>query len=108
MSAIPIGEPEAHFRLGTREKDAPSWPVSPPSPRSAGEALGLLGACGAEAVDIRFCDLFGAWQHFTVSPEMLSEGSFAHGFGVDGSSVRGWKDIHESDMLVVPQFETAF
>jgi glutamine synthetase len=86
----------------------PDWPVSPPSPRSASEATALLRECAVEAVDVRFCDLFGAWQHFTVAPEMLSEGSFVAGFGVDGSSVRGWKDIHESDMLVVPQAETAF
>jgi glutamine synthetase len=85
-----------------------AWPVSPPAPRSAAEAVELVRACGAEAVDIRFCDLFGSWQHFTIPPEGLTEQSFVHGFGVDGSSIRGWKAIHESDMLVVPQYETAF
>ncbi len=58
-------------------------------------------------VDIRFCDLFGAWQHFTVPRSEMSEGCFTDGFGFDGSSLRGWKSIDQSDMLVVPDANTA-
>ena len=53
-------------------------------------------------VDIRFIDLLGAWQHFTVPAHELDEEAFEGGFGFDGSSVRGWKSINASDMLVIP------
>jgi len=58
-------------------------------------------------VDIRFCDLFGQWQHFTVPAGQVKESTFTDGFGFDGSSIRGWKAIDESDMLVVPDPDTA-
>ncbi len=60
------------------------------------------------AVDLRFCDLPGLWQHFTVRPEELSEASFEEGFGFDGSSIRGFQKIQESDMLLFPDPDTAF
>jgi len=53
-------------------------------------------------VNVRFTDLIGAWHHLTFPIEELSEGSFEDGFGFDGSSLRGWASIHESDMLLVP------
>ncbi|HYJ45095.1 MAG TPA: glutamine synthetase beta-grasp domain-containing protein, partial [Pyrinomonadaceae bacterium] len=53
-------------------------------------------------VNVRFTDLVGAWHHLTFPIEELSEGSFEDGFGFDGSSLRGWASIHESDMLLVP------
>ena len=58
-------------------------------------------------VDIRFIDLLGAWQHFTVPAHELSEEAFEEGFGFDGSSVRGWKTINASDMLVMPDAASA-
>lgn len=61
----------------------------------------------ARAVDIRFMDFPGLWQHFTVPLCELSEASFEEGFGFDGSSIRGWQPIHASDMLVVPDPDTA-
>jgi glutamine synthetase len=61
-----------------------------------------------KAVDLRFTDFPGAWQHTTVPVSELTEDSFEDGFGFDGSSIRGWQVIHESDMLIVPQPETAF
>lgn len=61
-----------------------------------------------KAVDLRFTDLLGQWQHTTVSLGALTEDSFEDGFGFDGSSIRGWQAINESDMLMVPQPETAF
>ncbi|MBI4020829.1 MAG: type I glutamate--ammonia ligase [Candidatus Aenigmarchaeota archaeon] len=59
------------------------------------------------AVDLRFTDPFGAWQHFTLPATMVTEASFTDGHGFDGSSIRGWKTINESDMLVVPDPSTA-
>ncbi|PID77744.1 MAG: type I glutamate--ammonia ligase [Deltaproteobacteria bacterium] len=58
-------------------------------------------------VDIRFMDFPGIWQHFTVPVSELDEGSFEDGFGFDGSSIRGWRAINESDMVVIPDPSTA-
>ncbi|MEA1967660.1 MAG: type I glutamate--ammonia ligase [Thermodesulfobacteriota bacterium] len=58
-------------------------------------------------VDIRYMDFIGTWQHFTVPACELSESSFEDGFGFDGSSMRGWQKIDNSDMIVVPDPETA-
>ena len=60
------------------------------------------------AVDLRFLDFSGTQRHFTIPVSALNETSFEEGFTFDGSSVRGWQAINESDMLVVPQAETAF
>jgi len=61
----------------------------------------------ARVVDLRFMDFPGIWQHFTVPLGELTESSFEDGFGFDGSSIRGWQAIHQSDMLVVPDAATA-
>jgi glutamine synthetase len=61
----------------------------------------------ARVVDLRFLDFPGLWQHFTVPMSELKESSFEDGFGFDGSSIRGWQEIHHSDMLVVPDPTTA-
>jgi glutamine synthetase len=53
-------------------------------------------------------DFPGQWQHLTVPVSQLNEDSFESGFGFDGSSMRGWKPINESDMLVVPDPNTFF
>jgi glutamine synthetase len=60
------------------------------------------------AVDLRFMDFPGQWQHFTIPAEALTEEVFQDGIGFDGSSIRGWQSINESDMLVVPAPDTAF
>jgi len=60
-----------------------------------------------EAVDLKFLDLFGIWQHFTVPASELSEDLFDEGSGFDGSSIRGWQPINASDMLVMPDPTTA-
>src|SRR6266513_502849 len=57
---------------------------------------------GAKFVSVRFTDLPGSWQHLTFPIGELGEGVFEDGFGFDGSSIRGWAAIHESDMLLVP------
>ena len=59
-------------------------------------------------VDLKFTDLPGLWQHFTVPLSELTEKSIQDGFGFDGSSIRGFKEIYESDMLLVPDLKTGF
>ena len=59
-------------------------------------------------VDIKFVDTFGIWQHFTLPVSELTEEAFTEGLGFDGSSIRGWKSIEASDMLAIPDPETAF
>ena len=59
-------------------------------------------------VDVKFVDTFGIWQHFSVPTAELTEEVFAEGFGFDGSSIRGWKSIEASDMLAMPDPDTAF
>ena len=53
-------------------------------------------------LDLRFTDLPGLWQHVSYPINQLDEASFEEGFGIDGSSIRGWAAIHESDMLLIP------
>jgi len=61
----------------------------------------------ARVVDLRFMDFLGIWQHFSVPLSELDESSFDDGFGIDGSSIRGWQPIHASDMIVIPDPTTA-
>ncbi|PRZ41327.1 L-glutamine synthetase [Antricoccus suffuscus] len=58
-------------------------------------------------VDVRFCDLPGAMQHFTVPAEDFGADTFEEGLGFDGSSIRGFQEIHESDMLLLPDIGSA-
>ena len=66
------------------------------------KVLEFIKANHIEFVDLRFMDFPGLWQHTTVPVSELNAGSFEHGFGFDGSSIRGWQAINESDMLLVP------
>src|SRR5438046_10477517 len=63
---------------------------------------------GAKMVDIKFVDTFGTWQHFSCPIGELTEDVFGGGFGFDGSSIRGWKSIEASDMLAMPDPNSAF
>jgi glutamine synthetase len=71
------------------------------------EVLKMAKEKGARILDIKFMDFPGMWQHFSVPMHELSESSFEDGYGFDGSSIRGWRAIHESDMLVIPDPATA-
>jgi glutamine synthetase len=59
-------------------------------------------------LDLRFTDLPGLTQHISYPISMLDDGAFEDGFGIDGSSIRGWAAINESDMLIIPDPSTAF
>ncbi len=58
-------------------------------------------------VDFKFVDLPGTWQHFTFPIEELTDNVFTEGSGLDGSSIRGWQAINNSDMMAVPDPDTA-
>lgn len=68
----------------------------------AKKALQFAHEQGAIMVDLKFCDLIGTWQHLTIPLHQLDEESFENGFGFDGSSIRGWRGIEESDMIIKP------
>jgi glutamine synthetase len=72
------------------------------------EILAFVREKEVKAVDFRFMDFPGIWQHFTIPVEALTENTFSDGIGFDGSNLRGWQSINEADMLVVPQPDTAF
>src|SRR4029453_4547950 len=61
----------------------------------------------AEMLDLKFVDMLGSWQHCSFPIDTLDEGTFQEGLGFDGSSIRGWMGIHESDMMAVPDPDTA-
>jgi glutamine synthetase len=68
----------------------------------AADALEWAVETQAKMVDLKFCDLLGSWQHMTMPLRGLDESAFTDGLGFDGSSIRGWQGIAESDMLLVP------
>jgi glutamine synthetase len=70
--------------------------------------LSFIKSSKIQFIDFKFMDFPGQWQHFTVPVSEFSEKSFEDGFGFDGSSIRGWKAINESDMLIMPDPETMF
>jgi len=72
------------------------------------EVIALAKARDAQIIDLKFCDLLGSWQHFSIPVSELTEALFEDGIGFDGSSVRGWKGIEVSDMLLLPDSATAW
>jgi glutamine synthetase len=72
------------------------------------EVIAMCREKEVKAVDLRFVDFLGTWQHFTIPVAKLEEEVFEDGIGFDGSSIRGWQAINESDMLLVPVPDTAF
>src|SRR5919109_1099298 len=73
----------------------------------AREALDWASQTRAVMVDLKFCDLLGTWQHVTLPVTAFDESAFDEGLGFDGSSIRGWQAIQESDMLLVPDASSA-
>jgi glutamine synthetase len=72
------------------------------------EAIAFVEENDAQTVDIRFTDLMGTWQHFTIPTHHFHAERFEEGLAFDGSSIRGFQAINESDMLLMPDAETLF
>ena len=76
--------------------------------KSAKDVLALVAKEDVEVIDLRFMDFPGLWQHISIPARSLNEEFFEAGQGFDGSSIRGWQAINESDMLLKPEAQTAF
>ena len=74
---------------------------------SPDDVLAKIADEGIQFVDLRFCDLPGLMQHFSIPAHQLTSDVFADGIGFDGSSIRGFQEIQESDMILIPDSETA-
>jgi glutamine synthetase len=75
---------------------------------NADEVLRFIKDEGVKFIDVRFCDLPGVMQHFNVPAETVDEDFFVNGQMFDGSSIRGFQAIHESDMKLIPDPATAY
>jgi len=76
-------------------------------PKTPDDMRQLAKEAKAKIVDLKFTDLPGVWQHFSIPIEDLNDELFEEGIGFDGSSIRGFQSIHESDMLLIADPETA-
>jgi glutamine synthetase len=76
--------------------------------QTAAEVLEFAAERGVEMVDLKFVDLPGTWQHMTLPLAAFDSDDFDTGLGFDGSSIRGFQEIHESDMLLIPDPTSAF
>src|SRR5947208_1975576 len=87
-------------------------PVTPGAKPAAGaspaDVVRKAKEAGVQVVDLKFTDLPGTWQHFSIPLKELTEDLFAEGIGFDGSSIRGFQAINESDMLLFPDPASAF
>ena len=77
-------------------------------PASANDVIDLVRRKNIQIVDLKFTDLPGLWQHFSITLPEVHPDLFDDGIGFDGSSIRGFQEIHESDMLLKPDPATAF
>ena len=75
---------------------------------SPDDVIGKARDAGVQMLDVRFCDLPGQWQHFSMPIKELQADIFSDGLGFDGSSIRGFQAINESDMLLMPDAASAF
>src|ERR1039458_6900521 len=76
--------------------------------KSHPEIAGLIESNSIEFIDLKIVDMPGIWQHFTIPVGKLDDDLFKEGIGFDGSSIRGFQKINESDMLLMPDPVTAF
>jgi glutamine synthetase len=72
------------------------------------DVFSLIKENDIKMIDLRFTDLFGLWQHFSLSSKHIEEDMFEEGIGFDGSSIRGFQSIEESDMILIPDPTSAF
>src|SRR5258705_988603 len=110
------GPKSAPSRLGgaERQHDLQGAPLGyrseamVPNCATAEDLLKAIKDEKVQMIDLRFTDLPGVWQHFSVPPSAVNIDTLDEGIGFDGSSIRGFQEIQESDMLVVPDPTTAF
>ena len=69
-------------------------------PKTSNDVQKLVKEAKVDIIDLRFVDLPGVWQHFSLPARELSDDMFTDGLGFDGSSIRGYQQIQESDMLL--------
>jgi len=93
---------EAVEKLAARVEGAAKPTLTTPA-----DVLEYAAATGVKMVDVKFVDLPGTWQHFTLPIGEFDADSFSEGLGFDGSSIRGFQAINESDMLLMPDPKTA-
>jgi glutamine synthetase len=77
-------------------------------PETAQEVLKMIQDENIQLIDLKFADMMGIWQHCTFHKSLIDEDSFTSGVAFDGSSIRGWKAINNSDMAMVPDPTTAW
>jgi glutamine synthetase len=91
---------------------ATAKPTKPPARTRTSSDLkrvkDLISERGIKVIDVKFVDLPGTWQHFSIPADTLDEDMVKDGLGFDGSSIRGFQAINESDMLLMPDLDTAF
>ena len=75
--------------------------------KSAAGILKLMKENNCDILDLKFTDLPGTWQHFSVPIGQVDDSLIEKGVGFDGSSIRGFQSIDQSDMLIVPDTSTA-
>jgi glutamine synthetase len=75
--------------------------------KSPADVIAFAREAGVKMIDVRFVDMPGTWQHFSLPLQNFSEDDFEQGIGFDGSSIRGFQVINESDMLLFPDPDTA-
>lgn len=75
--------------------------------QNPGEVIEFARKRNLMIVDYKFTDLLGRWHHFSMPIHHLSKAAFTEGLGFDGSSIRAFQDIHESDMILIPDPTTA-
>jgi glutamine synthetase len=71
------------------------------------DILDLIKTHNVKMIDLKFIDVPGLWQHTSIPATALDEDAMTSGIGFDGSSIRGFQSIHESDMLLLPDLDTA-
>src|SRR6266404_215821 len=92
----------------TLEPTTSTTGAKPAAGASPADVVRKAKEAGVQVVDLRFTDLPGTWQHFSIPLKELTEDLFAEGIGFDGSSIRGFQAINESDMLLFPDPASAF
>ncbi|MFM7712229.1 MAG: glutamine synthetase beta-grasp domain-containing protein, partial [Microcystis sp.] len=77
-------------------------------PETPQEVLKMIQDNNIKIIDLKFIDMPGIWQHCSFYYDQIDESSFSDGVAFDGSSIRGWKAINESDMAMVPDPDSAW